>query len=76
MSRLDRIFVRAKNSDGKWDSVSLADLTDDQFNEWMAGYMLSRLAGTPYRTDRETAVEALDRLGITPVELREDPDEI
>jgi hypothetical protein len=31
---LDYIFIRAKNSFGKWDSLSLNEITDEQFVEW------------------------------------------
>jgi len=32
---LDNIFIRAKNSDGKWDSLSLNEVDDTQFVEWV-----------------------------------------
>lgn len=31
---LDNIFVRAQRPDGKWDSISLSELSDKQFVEW------------------------------------------
>lgn len=32
---LDYIFIRAKNKEGKWDSLNLNQITDKQFIYWL-----------------------------------------
>lgn len=32
---LDYIFIRAKTPDGRWASLSLNEITDEQFIEWI-----------------------------------------
>lgn len=65
-SRLERIFIRAQDSNGKWGNISLAEATDEQFQRWYGMYLMSRTGAT-----REDAVKHLDHMGIPPVELKE-----
>lgn len=69
-TRLQRIFIRAQDEHGKWGNVSLHDATDEQFDRWLGMWLRSRALGT-----REHAIEWLDDLGISPVELKEGYDD-
>jgi hypothetical protein len=35
----DRIFVREKNKDGKWDSLSLSEITPEQWGKHVAKWL-------------------------------------
>lgn len=64
--RLDRIFIRAKDENGKWGNLSLNELTDDQLTEWFGKWVYRR-----FDNDRMELLNILDHLGIPPMELKE-----
>lgn len=51
----DLIYVRAKNADGKWDSIALCDLSHREWAEWVVRW--AEEGHWPYRllTDEERA---------------------
>lgn len=66
MSRLDRIYIREQNKNGKWDSLSLNEVSDEQFTNWLGKWLL-KMAG-----DRNEVLNCLDELGIPPAEVTEE----
>jgi hypothetical protein len=65
VSKLDRIYIRELNAQGKWDSLSLAEVTEEQFTNWLGKWIL-RMAG-----NRTEAINCLVELGIPPAEATE-----
>jgi len=72
---LDYIFVRAKNAQGKWDNLSLNELTNDQWEEWLADKLNCVFQGKPHIYTKEEKVAALILLsadGYNPVMIKRD----
>lgn len=67
MDRLDRIFIRAKDDEGNWQSLPLTAVNDEQFDRWFGSYIRHRAL----KDSRENCVKLLDHLEISPVELKE-----
>lgn len=65
-TRLDRIFIRAQNKEGKWVNKSLAELNNEEFSTWYGKWLMRA-----FQDNRIPMIELLDDLGIPPVELKE-----
>ena len=72
---LDYIFVRALNAQGKWDNLSLNELTNDQWEEWLADKLNCVFEGEKHIYTPEEKVAALILLsanGYNPVMIKRD----
>ena len=46
---LDRVFIRAQDDHGKWQSISVKDATDTQFRVWASSRMtIAEDDGSPW----------------------------
>lgn len=53
---LERIFIRAQTPDGKWDSISCAEATDEQFDTWIKTRMPIEGEDAPWSLEERRSV--------------------